>query len=157
MNMVIEDWLKTKTAQERGIMIKQARIAKSIVMFGGSMMVFASVILIIPPCFGYTTRYLTNLTDPDPRRPMLVQTYFMRDVSETPIYEIIITAQAASITLAAISYTGIDTFLGLLVFHICAQLEIFKERLLNLNNRFKDFNAALAFNIEDHLRIIRLY
>lgn len=154
--MVVEDWLKTKTAQERDIMIKQARIARAIIKFGGLLMVFATVILIVPPCFGYTTRYLINLTDPNPRRPMLVQTYFMRDVTETPHYEFVITAQATSITLAAISYTGVDCFLGLLVFHICAQLEILKKRVLNLNS-FKDFNAAVAFNIEDHLRLIRLY
>ncbi|XP_071567147.1 odorant receptor Or2-like [Temnothorax nylanderi] len=152
INMVVEDWLRTKTVQERDTMIKQARLARMMVMFGCIMMSFASAILIIPPCFGYTTRYLTNLTDPG--RPMLVQTYYLRDITETPYYEIVIVAQATSILMAAISYTGIDTFLCLLVFHICAQLEILKERLLNLNS-FKDFSTGLSFNIEDHLRLIR--
>ncbi|XP_018399010.1 PREDICTED: odorant receptor Or2-like [Cyphomyrmex costatus] len=152
INMIIEDWLRTKTMQERDTMIKQARIARIMVMFGCTMMCFACIILIIPPCFGYTTRYLTNLTDPG--RPMLVQTYYLRDITETPYYEIVISAQAISILMAAISYTGIDTFLCLLVFHICAQMEILKERFLRLNN-LKDFSIGLSFNIEDHLRLIR--
>ncbi|KAL0113211.1 hypothetical protein PUN28_012409 [Cardiocondyla obscurior] len=152
ISMVIKDWLRTKTTRERDTMIKQARIARITVIFGCIMMVLACIILIIPPCFGYTTRYLTNLTDPG--RPMLVQTYFLRDITETPYYELVITAQALSIIMAAISYTGIDTFLSFLVFHICAQLEILKERLLNLNS-FKDFNTGLSFNIQDHLRLIR--
>ena len=87
---------------------------------------------------------------------MLVQTYYLRDITETPLYEIVISAQAISILMAAISYTGIDTFLCLLVFHICAQMEILKERFLGLNN-FKDFDIGLSFNIKDHLRLIRLY
>ncbi|KYN43792.1 Odorant receptor 43a, partial [Trachymyrmex septentrionalis] len=152
INMIVEDWLRTKTVQERDTMVKQARIARIMVMFGCTMMTLACIILIIPPCFGYTTRYLTNLTDPG--RPMLVQTYYFRDITETPLYEIVISAQAISIIMAAISYTGVDTFLCLLVFHICAQMEILKERFLSLNN-FKDFDIGLSFNLKDHLRLIR--
>ncbi|XP_011879047.1 PREDICTED: odorant receptor Or2-like [Vollenhovia emeryi] len=152
VSMIVEDWLRTKTTQERDTMIRQARFARMMVVFGCVMMSFASAILIIPPIFGYTTRYLTNLTDPG--RPMLVQTYYLRDITETPYYEIVIAAQASTILVAAISYTGIDTFLGLLVFHICAQLEILKERMINLDN-FKDFSTGLAFTIKDHLRLIR--
>lgn len=151
--MVIEDWFRAKTAEERNIMIKHARIARIIIMFGCTMMVIACFILIIPPLFGGSLRYLTNLTDPG--RPFLVQTYYLRDITETPYYEIMFTAQAISIIMAAISYTGIDTFLSLIVFHICAQLEILKGRLLSMN--IKDFSTGLAINIEDHLRLIRLY
>lgn len=148
--------MRTKTARERATMIKQARFARAIVMFGAIMMSFASIILIIPPFFGYTTRYLTNLTDPVKERPLLVQTYYLRDSSQSPYYEIAFAAQAISIVMAAISYTGIDTFLGLVIFHICAQLDILRERMLNLND-FKDFRIGLSFNIKDHLRLIRLY
>ncbi|XP_072757062.1 odorant receptor 10-like [Anoplolepis gracilipes] len=152
INMMMDDWIKTKTAVERDTMIKQAKIARAIVMFGCIMMCFASILLIIPPCFGYSMRYLTNLTDGS--KPMLFQTYYLRDMSESPYYEIVFVAQAIAILVAAVSYTGVDNFLGLLVFHICAQLDILKMRMLNLND-FKNFNAALSFNIEDHLRLIR--
>ncbi|KAL6268505.1 hypothetical protein P5V15_001637 [Pogonomyrmex californicus] len=153
INMVTEDWIRRKTVQERNTMIKQARIARAMVMFGCTMMSLACILLIIPPCFGYSMRYLTNITDA-PGKPMLVQTYYFREIKESPYYEITIGAQATSIVMAAISYTGIDTFLSLLVFHICAQLDILKERLLNLDG-FKDFRTELSLNIQDHLRLIR--
>ncbi|KAF3054588.1 Odorant receptor 134 [Nylanderia fulva] len=154
INMVINDWIKAKTEQERNTMRKQAKLSKAIIMFGCIMMGFAAIILIIPPIFGYSMRYLTNLTDGDGSRPFLFQTYYLRDMSDSPYYETIFVSQAIAIMMAAVSYTGVDNFLGLLVFHICAQLDILKVRILNLND-FKNFSAAIAFNVEDHLRLIR--
>ncbi|XP_011143385.2 odorant receptor 43a-like isoform X1 [Harpegnathos saltator] len=151
VNMIVNDWFKTKTALERATMIKQARIARTIVMLGGIMMTLASIILIIPPCFGYSMRYVTNITDLG--KPLLLQSYFFREI-ESPFFEVAFIGQALSISLAAISYTGIDNFLGLVVFHICAQLDLLKYRLLNLHN-FRDFNASLSYNVKDHLRLIR--
>ncbi|XP_014470225.1 PREDICTED: odorant receptor 43a-like [Dinoponera quadriceps] len=151
VNMIVNDWFKKKTTMERKMMIKQARIARTIVILGGSMMTLASIILIIPPCFGYSMRYLTNVTDSG--RPLLLQSYFLHEI-DTPFFEIVFIGQALSISFAAISYTGIDNFLGLVVFHICAQLDLLKYRLLNLHN-FTDFNAGLSYNVKDHLRLIR--
>ncbi|XP_029159448.1 odorant receptor 30a-like [Nylanderia fulva] len=153
INMVKNDWIKTKTEQERNAMIKQAKVARAIVIFGCVMMVIAVVLLIIFPIFGYSMRYLTNITDGDGSRPFLFQTYYLRDMSDSPYYEIIYVFQAIAILMAAISYTGVDNFLALLVFHICAQLDILRLRMLNL--KFKNFSAAIALNIEDHLRLVR--
>lgn len=147
------DWIKTKTDEERDTMIKQASIARRIVVFGCIMMVLAIIIIIIPPCFGYSMRYLTNITDPG--KPLLLQAYYLRDTTQSPYFEIAFVAQSAAVVMAAFSYTGIDNFLGLIVFHICAQMEILKERLLNLDE-YKDFNLGLSMNIQDHIRLIRL-
>lgn len=151
--MVVADWVRKKTEQERETMIKQAVIARRLVVFGCIMMVMAINIIIIPPFFGYSMRYLTNITDPG--SPLLLQTYYLRDVTESPYFEIAFAAQAAAVVSAAFSYTGIDNFLGLIIFHICAQMEILKERLLNLHE-YKDFNVGLSLNIRDHIRLIRL-
>ncbi|XP_011173574.2 odorant receptor 43a [Solenopsis invicta] len=152
--MIIEDWLRAKTTAERNIMIKHARIARILIIFGCFMMVIACFNLMVPPFFGASLRYLTNLTDPG--RPFLVQTYYLNDFfsTDSPYYEIVYASQATAIFIAAISYTGIDNFLSLVVFHVCAQLEILKRRLLDLDS-FRDFNTGLAINIEDHLRLIR--
>lgn len=152
--MIVDDWIKKKTTYERKVMIKQARIARIMVMFGCTMMTLASIILIIPPCFGYSMRYVTNVTDPG--KPLILQTYYLHDTTESPYFEIAFVAQATAIILAAISYTGIDTFLSLVVFHICAQLDILRQRLLHLNE-YGDFNAGLSYSVRDHLRLIRLY
>ncbi|XP_071567160.1 odorant receptor 43a-like [Temnothorax nylanderi] len=153
VSMVVADWIKTKTEEERDIMIKQARVAKRIVVFGCIIMVFSIIIIVIPPCFGYSMRYLTNITDV-PGKPLLLQTYYFRDVTQSPYFEIAFVAQAAAVIMAAFSYTGIDNFLGLIVFHICAQMEILKMRLLNLDE-YKDFNFGLSMNVQNHMRLIR--
>lgn len=151
--MVIADWIKKKTEEERDTMMKQARIARRLVQLGCIIMVSAIVIIIIPPCFGYSMRYLTNVTDPG--KPLLLQTYYFQDTTQSPYFEIAFVAQAAAVVMAAFSYTGIDNFLGLIVFHICAQMEILKERFLSLKE-YKDFNIGLSTNVQNHLRLIRL-
>ncbi|KAL6268506.1 hypothetical protein P5V15_001638 [Pogonomyrmex californicus] len=153
VNMVVADWMKTKTLEERDTMIKQARVARTIVVFGCVMMILAIIIIIIPPCFGYSMRYLTNITDA-PGKPLLLQTYYLRDTTESPYFEIAFVAQTAAVIMAAFSYTGIDNFLGLIVFHICAQMEILKKRLLNLQES-KNFYVGLSMNVQDHIRLIR--
>lgn len=134
-------------------MIKQAKIAKTIIVFGCIMMSLAIVIIIIPPCFGHSIRYITNITDPG--KPLLLQGYYLRDITKSPYFEIVFVAQAMIVITSAFSYTGIDNFLGLIVFHICAQMEILKTRLLNLHD-FKDFDTGLSTNVQDHIRLIRL-
>ncbi|XP_011173575.3 odorant receptor 43a [Solenopsis invicta] len=152
VSMVIADWIKKKTEEERDTMMKQARIARRLVQLGCIIMVSAIVIIIIPPCFGYSMRYLTNVTDPG--KPLLLQTYYFQDTTQSPYFEIAFVAQAAAVVMAAFSYTGIDNFLGLIVFHICAQMEILKERFLSLKE-YKDFNIGLSTNVQNHLRLIR--
>lgn len=148
------DWMKTKTKEERDTMIKQARIARVFVMLGCVIMVSAIIIIVIPPFFGYSLRYLTNISDPG--KPLLLQTYYFRDMTQSPYFEIAFVAQSAAVIMAAFSYTGIDNFLGLIIFHVCAQMEILKMRLLNLNE-YKDFSLGLSTNVRNHMRLIRLH
>ncbi|XP_011879043.1 PREDICTED: odorant receptor 43a-like isoform X2 [Vollenhovia emeryi] len=152
VSMVVADWVRTKTEDERDTMIKQARFARRIVVFGCIMMVLAIIIIVIPPCFGYSMRYLTNVTDPG--QPLLLQTYYFRDMTQSPYFEIAFVAQTAAVIMAAFSYTGIDNFLGLVVFHICAQMEILRTRFTNLHE-YKDFNLGLSTNVQNHMRLIR--
>ncbi|XP_019886507.1 odorant receptor 43a isoform X2 [Ooceraea biroi] len=153
VNMVVADWIRTKTEEERDTMIRQARIARWIVVFGCIIMILEIIIIVIPPCFGYSMRYLTNITD-KPGKPLLLQTYYLRDTTESPYFEIVFVAQAIAVVMCAFSYTATDNFMGIVIFHICAQMEILKARLLNLQG-FKDFNVGLSTNVQDHLRLIR--
>lgn len=138
--MFVADWNKTKTEKERDTMIRQATIARRIVVFGCFMMVGAIIIIVVPPGFGLSMRYLTNITDPG--RSLLLQTYYFRDVTQSPYFEVAFVAQTAVVIMAAFSYTDIDNFVGLVIFHVCAQMEILKGRLLNLDE-YKDFNIGL--------------
>ncbi|EZA56996.1 hypothetical protein X777_01602, partial [Ooceraea biroi] len=152
VKMMAEDWMTSKLDAERNVMIKHARVARLIVICGYVLMVLAFSILIILPCFGLHIRHLTNLTDRG--KPLPLQTYYFYDTDKSPQFQVTYFLQAIAIFLTAVTYTSVDAFLGVTIFHICGQLENFRHRLTNLIS-YKDFNSALAKNIVAHLRLIR--
>ncbi|XP_029672726.1 odorant receptor 13a-like [Formica exsecta] len=152
VRMMAEDWMAPKIDAERDVMVKRARTARLFVICGYVLMIFAFITIIVLPCFGLPFRRLTNLTDRD--RPLPLQTYYFYDTDKSPQFELTLLIQATTIFLAAVTYTSVDAFLGLVILHICGQLENFRRRLISLALR-KDFNCALRNNVIAHLRLIR--
>jgi len=142
--MIKEDWLRVKKEVERNVMIRRARIARSILIYGYGLMLFAFVVIIIFPSFGLHFRRLTNLTDRDRLLPL--QTYYFYDTDKSPYFEFTFIVQALTISLAAITYTSVDSFLGLTIFHVTGQLENFRYQLINLIS-CDDFHKALRSNV----------
>ncbi|KAG5314179.1 OR13A protein, partial [Acromyrmex insinuator] len=152
INMMAEDWISLKLNTERDVMIKRARSARLLIIFGFVLMSFAFIMLIIFPCFDIQIRHITNLTDR--KKPLPLQTYYFYDTDKSPQFELTFLVQAVTISLAGIIYTSVDAFLGLVIFHICGQLENFRRRLVKLI-LCKNFNRALNNSIVYHLRLIR--
>ncbi|KAM0732895.1 Odorant receptor 13a [Formica fusca] len=152
VRMMAEDWMAPKIDAERDVMVKRARTARLFVICGYVLMIFSFITIIVLPCFGLPFRRLTNLTDRD--RPLPLQTYYFYDTDKSPQFELTLLIQATTIFLAAVIYTSVDAFLGLVILHICGQLENFRRRLVSLASR-KDFNYALRNNVIAHLRLIR--
>ncbi|XP_070152485.1 odorant receptor 10-like [Polyergus mexicanus] len=151
IDMIVRDWMRVKVKKERKIMLKRARNTRVLALCGGVMILF-TLLITVPAFFGLTVRHVTNLTDPG--KPLLIQAYYLHDVSKSPQFELTFLVQAIALTLSGLSYTGIDNFLGLLILHICGQMENLHLRLLNLGNN-PNFKAALKFNVKDHIRLIR--
>lgn len=150
--MVKEDWIKLKTEEERAVMIRQARTARLIMIWGYFVMLVSFILVVILPSFNISLRYVTNITDPGKVLPL--QTYYIYNISNSPFYETTFILQGFSLMVAATMYTGTDTFMGYLVFHICGQLENFRTRILNLD-KFTHFEEALSSNVQEHIRLIR--
>jgi len=70
-------------------------------------------------------RYITNIINPSKVLPL--QTYYIYNVSKSPFYEVTFILQGFSLMTAAILYTGTDSFMDYLVFHVCGQLEDYKN------------------------------
>ncbi|XP_072752291.1 odorant receptor Or2-like [Anoplolepis gracilipes] len=152
VNMMAEDWIVSKLSAERNIMVKYARTARLFTIYTYFVTIFSSALAIIPPCIGLPFRSLTNLTDR--KKPLPLQTYYFYDTDKSPQFELTFFIQALTILLALYVYMSVDSFLGLVVLHICGQLENLRHRLVNLVS-CKDFNRALSSNIMTHIRIIR--
>ncbi|KAL6442545.1 hypothetical protein ACFW04_002610 [Cataglyphis niger] len=152
LNMIKHDWLKPKIVQERNVMIKRARVACMLTIFGYFIMFTSFILGTTLPAFGLSMRYLTNKTDPG--RLMPLQTYYFYDRDKSPFYEITYVLQTIGIFMIATAYTGTDCFLSLLVFHVCGQLENLKARVIDLD-KFTNFESILSHSIQDHIRLIR--
>jgi len=150
--MIEEDWLRVKNQAERDVMIKRARSARSILIYGYGLILFAFVVIIIFPSFGLHFRHLTNLTDRDRLLPL--QTYYFYDTDKSPYFELTVIIQALMVIVSILTYTSVDSFLGLAIFHVTGQLENFRYQLVNLVS-CDDFHKALRSNVETHLRLIR--
>lgn len=150
--MIVHDWIKSKSSDEKDVMIYRAQNARLIIAFSYFVMISSLILLIIASAFGYTLRHVTNITDTS--RPLPLQGYYIYDTSVSPQFEITFFIQCISLIMVAISYTSTDNFLGLLVFHICGQLENLTKRFYRMR-KSKDFSAALRSNIVDHIRLIR--
>ena len=153
LNMIKDDWLKPKMIKERDVMKKRARIARILTIFGYFMMLVSYILAAVLPVFGISMRYLTNKTDPDKLTPL--QTYYIYDKNKSPFYEVSYIMQSLGLIVAGVTYSSVDSFFGLLVFHVCGQLENLKMRIIHLD-KFKNFEIALSHSLQDHIRLIRL-
>ncbi|XP_029168461.1 odorant receptor Or2-like [Nylanderia fulva] len=152
VNMIAEDWLKSKSLYERTVMIKWAQRTRICVICAFSIMGIAYGSIVSTTIFGKSMRLTSNITDPG--RPMLLQTYYIYDVTKRPQYEFTLILQIVSVFIVILPYTGIDTFLGLLVFHICGQLDILKSRLVHLH-QYENFSDILKDSVRCHIRLLR--
>lgn len=152
MNMIMEDWIKSKSAQDRNVMIRRAQTARIIITCAYCIMGIACFFIIILPSFGISMRLTPNITDPG--RPMPLQTYYIYDITKRPQYELTLIGQAIYVSVAMMAYTGIDNFLSLLVFHICGQLDILKNHLTYLD-KHKNYHEVLKCCIAKHVRLLR--
>ncbi|EZA56997.1 hypothetical protein X777_01603, partial [Ooceraea biroi] len=150
--MIAKDWLRSKSEEERHNMIRCARIPRMIIICGFVIMFASFILLFILPCFGITMRYITNVTDPG--KPLPLQTYYFYDTDESPYFELTFIAQGFTLMVSAMGYTAIDSLFGLLVFHVCGQLENVKGRLTG-PEKDPNFEHVLMNTITDHVRLIR--
>ncbi|XP_025073608.1 odorant receptor Or2-like [Pogonomyrmex barbatus] len=121
IKMIVKDWTKIKMKEEKSVMLKQAKITRFLAMCGLFMILLTLLITLSSMFSGRTLRYVTNLTDPG--RPLAIQVYYLHDTSNSPKYELTYLVQMVALTTSGLSYTAVDNFLGLLILHICGQME----------------------------------
>ncbi|XP_025161006.1 uncharacterized protein LOC105180801 isoform X2 [Harpegnathos saltator] len=152
IEMIENDWVKPKMKEEQDVMLRRARIIRVITICGFFTGILTIIITFGFPCFGLMLRQVTNLTDSG--KPLLIPSYYFHDVSKSPQFELTLLAQGISMIACGCSHIGVDHLLGLLVLHVCGQLENLHLRLSRLE-KYSDFNAALEYNVQDHVRLIR--
>ncbi|XP_025160997.1 odorant receptor Or2-like isoform X2 [Harpegnathos saltator] len=152
IDMIATDWMKPKMKEERDVMLRLAKISRMVAIYGWLPPFISGIIYFTPTCFGRTIRHITNLTDPG--KPLMVQAYYLHDVSKSPQFELTLLAQGIALFITGISYYAIDHFFGLLVLHVYGQMENLHIRLTHME-RYTNFDSVLKYNVQDHSRLMR--
>lgn len=152
LKVAADDWLKIKTEKELTVMIKHARNGRIPAMFGYIFLILGMILIVFLPYLGISQRYVTNMTSLNKNLPF--QSYYLYDKDRSPYYEITFAAQGCVIFIFAACYMGVDTLLGLVVFHLCGQLENLTGKLNDMD-KYNNFNDRLTFIVEDHTRLIK--
>ncbi|XP_018376938.1 PREDICTED: putative odorant receptor 69a [Trachymyrmex cornetzi] len=150
--MIMKDWIMLKSDQERSMMIQRAQNARIISICSYCIMALACFFITVLPIFGMSIRLTSNITDPGKLLP--VQTHYIYDITKRPYYELTFISQVIYIAISAVVYAGIDNFLSLLIFHVCGQLDILKNRLTHLN-KYINYHKMLKYCIINHNRLLR--
>ncbi|XP_018369327.1 PREDICTED: odorant receptor 13a-like [Trachymyrmex cornetzi] len=128
VNFFYQDWYTPKTSDERTIMLKNAKLVRKISIW---CTILTQTLLII-----YIVLKISAIifSPGDSARPMIYTAYFPFDATKSPIFELICACQILSAFSGTVAYTGSDSFISMLVIHVCGQFENLRERLKNLVN-----------------------
>ncbi|XP_032685297.1 uncharacterized protein LOC116850767 [Odontomachus brunneus] len=146
-----QDWHASKTSYERTAMLKNASVVRNISIW---CMVLTQTVVILYVIL----RILTNvkLQRNNSTRLMMCTAYFPFDITQSPVFELIYVCQVLSAFSGAVSYTGSDSFVSMLVLHVCGQFQNLRRRLKNLVDdsggvkTTEDFRNELAQIVKRH-------
>lgn len=149
--MIADDWGRSTDKRERNMMIKWAQRSRVIITCGYILMAICLAFTIVLPAFGISITYGTNSTNRDKMLPL--QAYHIYNLKR-PQYELTYIGHVIILFFTIVAYTGIDNFLGLLVFHICGQLDILTIRLTCVS-KLINFRNVLKICVIHHIRLLR--
>ncbi|NP_001177489.1 odorant receptor 38 [Nasonia vitripennis] len=161
---VTEDWLRPKSDLECQKMRDAAVVARLFTVGGYSLITGSLMGFIIAPLCGLNIRVEQNITDYG-RQPLLVQSYYPYDYSQSPNFEITHSSQIVAACFVAMSLAVPDNYFGALVFHISGQFQLLGlnfEHFIKQNEKIvgimavRDFNKSLGVYVDRHVHLIRM-
>ncbi|KAF3423723.1 hypothetical protein E2986_11815 [Frieseomelitta varia] len=116
-----KDWTIAETQTEREIMVNSARITRKITI---RCTIMCQLVLVC---------YLILRLCSNNQNKLLFCGYFPYNISVSPNYELTVIGQIIAAVYASVMYTSVDTFIAMLVLHICGQLSNLKDDLRNIH------------------------
>ncbi|XP_018393411.1 PREDICTED: uncharacterized protein LOC108772388 [Cyphomyrmex costatus] len=152
------DWMTSTTKWERNTMLKYARRGRNI-SFRCCMSAMGLII------FSVSLRLLRFFkTIHQPRRTLI---YPLENIQKSPNYEITYLIQMTAAICSILANYMVDSFVPILVLHVCSQLTNLRTTLNNLVNELandstffskrKKFKKGLAAIVIRHEHLISLY
>ncbi|KAF7405498.1 hypothetical protein HZH66_004404 [Vespula vulgaris] len=155
----VDDWNRTKNERERSIMLSNARKARTISMLCTVMIQIMTTTYILLR-IAMIAQMQKDQMEPD--RTLICPAYFPYDVRKTPVFYLTCTGQILAAYSATVSYTGVDSFISMLVLHVCAQISNLRSTLKTLadersteERKTDNFVEKLAFIVKRHEHLNR--
>lgn len=153
MKSFYDDWRSAKTEEEKTAMLKMAKPANFI-------SVWCSILTLTMVTAYLSLRsinvYLSDRLHENQDHLSLYPGYFPYNIRPVPILLMTNFAQVIAGYSATICYTTVDTFIAMLVLHICGQFEILRKKLTRLmdgeegNRSIDEFQKELVWIITKH-------
>lgn len=158
-----DDWTSCmKTPWEHKIMVKYAKKARALTLFGYLITLDTNLSFSLTPLFGLSFRTIDNRTDPYEGSFLPLQTYYPFDYEKSPMFELVYMTQFVATSAAGISFAVTDYLFGALVFHACARCKILQEKAKAMMESesttkldFSNFETKLKDMVDTHERAIR--
>ncbi|XP_050474717.1 odorant receptor 4-like [Bombus huntii] len=140
------DWNTTMDKAERETMVNIRRITRKTTI--RSTLMANIVLLAFVPARLFSMRYSDNM--------LFYRGYFPYNITISPNYELTMIGQFMATFYAATTYTAVDTFVVLLIFHVCGQLSNLRDDLRKIHSYDKkDLEKKLQKIIQKHEYISR--
>lgn len=135
------DWIKVTSKTEQETMARIASITRNTI-------IKSTVMCHTVVAFYVFLRYISMKYN---ENKLLFRAYFPYDTTVSPNYELTILGQFVAALYAATSYTAVDTFVAMLILHVCGQLSGIKNELSRLPTYDKkDLKRRLKEIVQKH-------
>lgn len=147
LNCMTNDWIKVTSKTEQETMARIANITRNTII--RSTMMCHTVV-----AFYVFLRYISMKYN---ENKLFFRAYFPYDITVSPNYELTLLGQFVAALYAATSYTAVDTFVAMLILHVCGQLSGIKNELSRLPTYDKkDLETRLKEIVQRHEYVNRL-
>ncbi|XP_035741503.1 odorant receptor 13a-like [Vespa mandarinia] len=151
---IVNDWNQTQQESERSLMLKNAKLSRTISLFCSTL----SYLMLIAFISLQTYANMARASEVD-LGGLLHPAIFPYDTKKSPYFEITWLGQFIATILAGISYSCFDTFHAVFVLHLCGQLSVLRSNIRELAEIAKRdvalFQNRLGYIVNRHEKLYK--
>ncbi|KAI4497869.1 hypothetical protein M0802_006985 [Mischocyttarus mexicanus] len=136
-----EDWKEVSSKEDEKKMMKYATFSRKIATRATAI------------CYGIIVSYTAKriLSMRFYGRLTFFPSYYPIETMDSPLFELKFIGQMIATTYYTVTYTSVDTFLVMLILHVCGQLKRLQDELVNLNSgTSQEFQNKLSYVVRRH-------
>ncbi|KAL2716809.1 odorant receptor 13a-like [Vespula squamosa] len=136
-----EDWKEVSKKEDEKKMMKYAKFSRDLATKATAVCSALILVYTVKRCLSMRTE----------GRLLFFPAYFPYETMTSPIFEFKFIGMMIGTTYYTVTYTAVDTFLAMLILHVCGQLWRLQNELMDLNSATrKEFHIKLRYIVKRH-------